>query len=249
MTSIIPYEKNIDVVCPVVEKDIPKLALCLQTWRKYVYPHIDEIFIVSPYSKNIVDFANNNNLVYINENEYLGCDDDLLLPIREDRRGWIKQQLIKLNGNLGKNDNTLVIDADVFLMRNHTFIDNNATPHFYMNRSYWSAALDTASRLLGMKPNTELSYVTDKMLFNKGVLRDIKRRIEEVTGKEWKNAIISAYDNSTSIGFSEYELYGMYYGINGIEETSNLIRAKWKDDITYSKIRNKYFVFDQVTFE
>lgn len=240
--------ENIDIVCPVIEADLPKLKVCLPTWEKYVYPNINNIFTVGNDSDAIRIFAKDNSLTYVNENDYLQCDDSVLDPIREDRRGWIKQQLIKLQGTIGDNENTLVIDADVFFLRQHIFLDNNI-PHFFMNGTFWDRARKTASELINMQPNTDLSYVTDKMIFNKNVLSELKEIIEYTTGKEWKEAIISTYDNTSLISFSEYELYGMFYNDKNVKELEHLARCKWNNERTYDNVRKRFFVFDQVTFE
>ena len=175
---------KIDIICPCIKEHITRLKVCKQSWEKHIGHRIGDIFIVGP--SNIKQDIDDIGWNYVNENDFIGLCDDDFKKIRKDRRGWLKQQIIKLNGNIGKCDNYLVIDSDVFLIRPTTFINEEGNPIFYMNNAYWNLAIKTAEKLLDKQHTENLSYVTDKMIFNNNVIKQLQKCIEETNKQEWK---------------------------------------------------------------
>ena len=65
--ELVPADVDIDVVIPVVEKDLRILPLCLQGVRRNVAHNIKNIYIVSPDNVAIRDFCNKNELVFVED--------------------------------------------------------------------------------------------------------------------------------------------------------------------------------------
>lgn len=191
----------IDILIPLHVKDIPSLDI--ERIKNNVIDEIENIYIVSIPDERILNICKEQNLIWINEPQYD------LSRIREDKRGWLLQQLIKLQGDITKNENFLVIDADVHLKRKFQFLDNNI-PIFYrwphkVSESYFKMN----ELLVGIYKNDGMTYVTDKMLFNKSQLKRIHNIIEERMKCPWYEAIINNFDNGVDWAFSEFELYGL----------------------------------------
>lgn len=234
---------SIDIVCPVISKDLDKLKVCIQSW-KYIDHNIDNIFLIGDIG--IKNFANENNYIFINENDYINVN---LSDIRKDRQGWILQQLIKLSGNPGKCDNYLVIDADVFFIRNIQFLNENNIPIFYTQYSNWETAKNLNRKLIGEINLYPYSFVTDKMIFNNSIIKSLQNKITEYTGNDWKISIIKNYDNNSIIGFSEYELYTSFYKGKHIDLYKKIRYINWNQNYTYDEIKRKYLLWDQITFK
>jgi hypothetical protein len=118
-----------------------------------------------------------------------------------------------------------------------------------MNNTYWKLAIETAEKLLNKSHTEELSYVTDKMIFNVNIIQKLKECIEQVNKKEWKQAIIDSYDNRSIISFSEFELYGLFYQDKNEKQIKHYKRCKWNNEYTYEILMRKFLIFDQITFE
>lgn len=247
MKTIKTSPKIIDIVCPCIKEHIPRLSVCSESWKKHILNPISQIFIIGP--KDIEKDVTDMGFEYIEENKYLDITDKNLKSVRKDRRGWLKQQLIKLNGNPGECQNYLCIDSDVFLIRQTPFINNFGHPIFYMNNTYWKLAIETAEKLLDKPHKEELSYVTDKMIFNVNVIQELKNNLEKINGKNWKQTIIESYDNQSIISFSEFELYGLFYQGENEKQIKHYKRCKWNDEYTYEILMKKFLPFDQITFE
>lgn len=211
--SFPPSTAPIDVVIPIIEKDLKVLPCCLQGIRHCVTNNVRNIFIVSPRNEAIVDFCGQQGLVYKNENDILGFSSkDINYSVNGiDRSGWIFQQLLKLSGNICETPYYLVIDADHVLLSPHTFLTENQKTVFYQSKEYHCPYYDMMDKLLGKFSLTRLSFVSHKMLFSSQELRNLKDAMFEHTGKHWIDAILSCLDSKELSCFSEYETYGCFF--------------------------------------
>lgn len=123
---------------------------------------------------------------------------------------WIKQQILKLSCDNIQKGNLLIVDADVFFLKPINFIENNKF-NFYMALEYNPAYFYTNVYLSGIDKNVKESFISDFMIFNSHILRDIKSHIENYLNISWLDAITSRPNiTNTNFNFSEYELYGNY---------------------------------------
>ena len=95
-----PSKEPIDVVIPIIAKDLHILPLCLEGVRKCVAHPIQEIYIVAPAQQDILDFCKEHRLQFVDETSIFGFSPKELnlqyisekSEVR-DRSGWLFQQL------------------------------------------------------------------------------------------------------------------------------------------------------------
>ena len=212
-----PSNVPIDVVIPVIEKDLGILPLCLRGIKSQITNNIKDIYIVAPSKQKIVDFCKDNNIIFVEETTVLGFGPQKLNLLVEtefgtkNRSGWLFQQLIKLSGNIGTCDYYVTVDSDHILLRPHTFLDKSNKSVLYLSEEKNPPYREFIHKLLP-KSNITLnpfSYVSHKMIFGKKELKFLQNEITRQNGgKYWVDAILSCYDRRQISGFSEFELYG-----------------------------------------
>lgn len=202
----------IDIIIPTLQSDFITLKLTVESLRLFVTNNINKIFIICQYNDEIIQFCNDNDLIYINETEYIGFDKDKLTNIPQSRKGWVYQQFLKLHGyTISETNNYLVCDADHILLKQHTFLLDNKFV-FYYSDEYHLPYFYTINKLFENKYNKCInkSFISDKMIFNKQVLLDIKSEIESIHNTDWFDSICNYYPYPITTGFSEFETYGTY---------------------------------------
>ncbi len=206
----------IDVVIPIIQKDLHILPLCLEGVRHCVAHPINQIYIVAPPEISIKDFCGANQLQFVDENSVFDFSPkDLRLEIHTkdghdlNRSGWLFQQLVKLSGKIGTCRYYLCIDADHVLVRPHLFLTKEQKTVFYMSYEDHQPYYAHIQRLLPDLKVDSLSYVDHKMLFDKEQLQALHKVLQRNNGS-WIETILQNYDLSEVSGFSEFELYGNY---------------------------------------
>jgi hypothetical protein len=235
-TKVTPADEEIDVIIPVTGKDMRVLPLCLEGIKTCVRHPVKNIYIVAPPQDEIISFCKTNGLTYVNEASVFGFSPkelDLQITsddgIKEDRSGWLFQQLIKLSGAIGTCRNYLCIDADHVLLQPHTFIDRRGTPVFYMNYDKHQPYYAILRKLTGAVKPAKLSYVAHKMIMNKEQVALLHNRIREHCRQDWLKAIVANYDRTQISGFSEFETYGHF--------VTEKIKLPWKQrSASYRKL-------------
>lgn len=203
----------IDVIIPVIEKDLAILPYCLEGVRRCVPHRISRIYLVAPPLASVMDFCRDNGLAFVDENTVLGFGvKDIRYTVDgNDRSGWIFQQLLKMSGTIGTCEYFLVVDADHILIRPHTFLTADGKTVFYQSREYHEPYYVMLERLTGQRFSEGLSYVDHKMLFCRSGLEALKTRMEAYCGTTWVEAVLQRLDVSEPSCFSEYESYGLTY--------------------------------------
>ena len=204
----------IDVVIPIISKDLHILPLCLEGVRQCVAHPIQDIYIVAPAQALILQFCEEHNLKFVNESTVFGFAPQTLniqyqdaQGTTRDRSGWLFQQLVKLSGKVGTCRYYLCIDADHVLIRPHIFLTKEQKTVFYMSYEEHQPYYDNIHRLLPDLALDSLSYVDHKMLFDKVQLEALHKTLG---GDEWVKTILESYDRQSHAGFSEFELYGNF---------------------------------------
>lgn len=205
--DIMPKDEAIDVVIPVVAKDLGTLPLCIEGVRRQVRHPIENIYLVAPDDERVKQFCREHGLVYVEETTVLGFGPKALGL--GDRSGWLFQQFVKLSGRVGTCRHYLCIDADHVLIRPHVFLSANDETVFYMSYECHRPYYENIHRLFPGLPLANLSYVAHKMLFSKDQLEALHRCLER-GGKTWWEAVLDSYDRTQGSGFSEFELYGNF---------------------------------------
>lgn len=200
----------IDVVIPMIPKDMDVLPLCLEGIRKNVANKIENIYIISPFNDKLSNYCKSEGLVFVNENDVLGYsakDINFITDKGKDRSGWIFQQFLKLSGNVGTCRRYITIDSDHILLNRHVFLTNEDKYVFYLSTEFHLQYHLINKRLLGAFHLPLFSYVAHKMIFDKVELDKLKNRVEKKTGKRWDYAILDNLDKSAGAPFSEFEFY------------------------------------------
>lgn len=200
----------IDVIIPIIKKDLKILPYCLKGIKTCVTNKINNIIIVSPQDEDILNFCHLHHLMHKDETSVLGFSPkDIHYYVNGiNRSGWIFQQLLKLSGNIGNTSHYLVIDADHVLLAPHTFLTSNQQVIFYQSKEYHQPYYEMMNKLLDETNLSSLSFVDHKMLFSINELKILKERIHAYTGKNWIESILSNLDAHEISCFSEYETYG-----------------------------------------
>lgn len=202
-TSNIPM----DVIIPMVKKDLETAELTVETTKKLVNHKIGTIFVISPPSPRIEAFCKKHGCKWVNE------DDILPNASIKKQGGWIIQQFLKLNADtLAHHEHYLVVDADTFFLRPQIFMKNDDT---YLLNVHWDMALvrrRTTAHLLGNKTCDVYDLVPHHMFFSKKIVRAMKKHIEKRFNAPWDQAIVQEMNKDTQhrSGFSEYDLYVTY---------------------------------------
>lgn len=229
--ELTPSTEPIDVIIPIVAKDLQTLPLCLQGVRCQVQNTIKDIYIVAPQQQEITDFCARNGLIYVDEASVFGysprqlglkvspphtAHDADAKPL--DRSGWLFQQFVKLSGAIGTCRHYLCIDADHILIRPHVFLAEGGETVLYMSYEQHQPYYDIIHRLFPELHLAPLSFVAHKMLFDKELLLELQQELTQSLPPggdgggfpAWQFAILNKLDRSEISGFSEFETYGNY---------------------------------------
>lgn len=226
-----PSDEQIDVVIPVIEKDLSTLPLCLDGIRKNVKNKIKDIYLVAPNIESIRNFAIEHGTKFVDEKSVLGItpkDINYITTDGKNRSGWLFQQFIKLAGCVGTCKNFITVDADHIMIRPHVFLTKDGKYVFYQSSEYYSPHFRINKELIGVSTIPTLSYVAHKMIFNRDILSRLRSTIESRCEESWTSAIINRLDRDYGSAFSEFEIYA------AMVPNSQKIKKTWKEKQLYS---------------
>lgn len=197
---------EIDIVIPIVEKDLETAIHTINSIRKLVMHKLGKIYLVAPNIDKIIDFAKEHNCEFVDENQVLPD------PKLKQYGGWIIQQFIKLNmQDIVEKEHYLVVDADTFFLRPVVFMQNNL---YLVNVHIDCCKLRKTytSNILNNKKTYAYDFVAHHMLFSKKILQQMKQHIENIHNDVWYKVFLKSFvnDQISLRGFSEYELYTTY---------------------------------------
>ena len=165
----------------------------------------------TPFYKNIGDV-----LIWQGELSFLE-DNNIEILDYADYHTYRKKELsedvtilFQGGGNIGECENYLVVDSDVTFTKDINFFENGNPIFYYRDDYHHPPFFDVMNKIIDIKRFYETSFVCDFMVFNRKVMSDLKKHIEEHTGENWIDAIIHRIDYSLS-PFSEFETYGTFY--------------------------------------
>jgi len=153
------------------------------------------------------------------------------------RHNWVKQQVFKLNLDLIKQGNLLVVDTEVRFNKPIRWIDNNLTKLFYYQKKF---TVDYAGKIFDSSEFVESvlniksdprGFITEAMIFNSEKLQEIKQTLEQISEIVFEDHH-SAVPQHYKTFMSEYELY------------SNYILSNYSDTVELFKLTNEYYTVD-----
>ncbi len=202
----------IDVVIPVAEKDLDVLPYAIDGIRMSVRHPIMNLWVIAPVSRGIQVVCRRKGCSFVDERSVVDTEPGSigLVVNGNDRSRWIYQQFLKWNADcLGDSSHFLVVDADTVLVRPQVYErDGKVTFHYSDERH--QPYYEMYSRLLNETVLCPMSFVSHQMLFEKQLLRELKGRIENIHGCDWRTAILQNLDRAQVSGFSDYDTYGHY---------------------------------------
>lgn len=197
----------LDVVIPIVEKDLVTAVETVKSIRAMVFHPIKNIYLVAPDSERIRQFAKQNNCIYVLESDVIPNFD------RAKTFGvWVFQQFIKLNcDKFAKSDNILVVDADTIFLRPQVFInDRKGNFIFNVHSDYDLRRKKFTQKLLNLPYHFRFDFVAHHMVLNKSLLQELKREIEAIHKQDWHEVILDYIVKESKVGFSEYDIYATF---------------------------------------
>lgn len=205
-----------DILLTIAEKDFNKLRFVISSIQKYVSGfHAIHCISNVPVKEKFV------GVQYHIDDEVI--DFDFTKIDMENRRGWYKQQFIKLFQNVTA-DNYLVVDADVYI--NRPMEINIAHPFFLFGRDqYHLPYFRFMKEVLDLDKVYPHSFICETMFFKRSVMQYMLNELNvdkyeffDICAKK-----INEINNGSS--FSEYEMYGNY------------VTKNWKNFYQYKNIK------------
>lgn len=216
--------KNLQIVIPhiarnneILKKNIP-----------YIIENLSPTKIIILTKKETIDtlkncFSNNNMISFVDEDsvipkltyEYI---ESLLTQenITTYRTGWYFQQFLKLAWALNNNSSEwyLTWDSDTIPLKNIHFFDNQK-PVFIKKYEYNKPYFETIHNLLNLEKQNDFSFISECMLFNSAIVKEIIYKIESndnFSGEQFFEKIVHSLVKTTNsyCAFSEFETYGTY---------------------------------------
>jgi hypothetical protein len=207
---------SIDIVIPAHEKDFAVLRHAIRGVLRHVSP-IGTIYVVSRQRFG----WRSGPVEWVREPSGPG------LPSLDEVRGrwsaqrgdpsraaWIYQQILKLGAGAyidGLSPSYLVIDSDVIFLRDVSFAPEGGTRFPYSCAfEYHEQYREAYRRLLGETPSTGHSLTAHHMLYDRELLSEMMRDIEQRHRKPWPEAYLDAVDYGEDSSISEMDIYGWW---------------------------------------
>lgn len=212
LNSSLTSNLKLDIIIPLVEKDIDVVSFCIDSIRDNLKHPIGSIKIISPISEKIQQLCKDKSCIYINENDVLPINikDINYIVNGVNRNGWLFQQLLKLAGEkISNEENYMVFDSDTILLRPLVF-ERNGKVVLELSDEYNVPYYRAYENIMEREVKSPLSFVAHHMIFNQRKLNELKNFMENKHGLPWYEVIIKYLDRETMSGFSEYETYGNY---------------------------------------
>jgi len=194
----------LDVVIPVVEKDLNVLPLCIKSARDMIMHPIGKIYVVAPESAKIREVAAALNAIFVLEDVVL---PQFTQPKAKKMRGWLIQQYVKLNADtFVDSQNYLVIDADTMFIRPQVFLHKGKTI-FNIHTDYSLSRKQMVKEALGVDKFYQIDFTVHHMVMNKAKMQQLKSALQALHNKKWFDALNELHAED----FSEYELYANFF--------------------------------------
>ena len=166
---------------------------------------------------------------YICEDDILPFDDvhqvmkEHMKPLTGDRElprgvtGWYYQQFLKMQyARLCENEYYMSWDGDTVPCKLFSMFKEDGSPFMDYKHEYHAPYFETMGVLVpGLKKFIEASFISEHMLFNCNIMKQLLERIEsneDIPGKHFYEKIIHAIspDKIQDSYFSEFETYGSF---------------------------------------
>lgn len=222
--------KSFTTIIVITAKDFPRLV---KHYKRLVanIPARKFIFLSNDGIKDELARANlGENVSYLDENELISFDeikscleDHLKDILGEDSIpraavGWYYQQFLKMQyAYICPDEYYMTWDGDTIPCKPfEMFSSESGAPYMDMKHEYHALYFETLEKLLpGMKKCIKKSFISEHMLFNTSIMKQLIQTIESndlIPGKRFYEKIIHAINPARicDSGFSEFETYGTF---------------------------------------
>lgn len=197
-------EKEIDILIPFEDKDLKTLECTIDAAKGLVMHPINKVFLVGNESEEIKGFAKKKQCEFVNIEKILPkfCKKK---SIQED----FLKEYIKLNADLisdGKVNYCLIIDHGVVLLQTQVFVRKDRQLISFSDKYNLQNKLTTES-VLNIRKYVKLNFNHSPIMFDKKVLKEIKKKVEKNRKILWRDAI---QEYAATKYFSASEIYANY---------------------------------------
>ena len=215
-----------NIIIPVIFRDYSFLNKTIMYVHKYLLPQKIYIITDTRFERFLPkEILFDKSSIILDENNVIeGLNIEKIRYIFGELNrvkmgaGWYYQQFLKMAFALSDycdTDYYLSWDSDTIPLRKIDFFNENGKPYFTMKSEYHKPYFVAIERLLGITNTNTRSYIAENMLFNKGIMVELIRRIQsndQLKGGSWYEKIIYSLEPETvsPMGFSEFETYGNY---------------------------------------
>jgi len=227
-------------------RDVLTLPLVIHGLRKNVRHNISTIYLAAAENKE------NKALCARLDCDFV--DEATILPIRrvdinylygrhrQDRSGWLFQQLLKLScEEVSTAENILIVDADTILIRPQYYFHNgiaimNVSDEFYIP---WFLRYE---KVYGRRLFFPMSFTSHQMLYERDQLREMKSAMARQHGKLWFEVLLDLIDSNEKSVMSEQDFYGHH--VLGVDKKRRKF-VHWKN-IRLDRIQvNRYEEYEE----
>ena len=249
-----PSDVALSVLIPLAVKDLENVKLAIDSIRINLMHPIDQIVVVGQNDQRIQTWCENENLVYLNEEDILPTEIlNLNFKINgKNNNGWIRQQIIKLSAfQFMQADIILVHDADTIFVRPISFFDKQHRQILFTSDEYIKNYHIMTDLLIGPLKRYRRSFIAHGMVFQRDWMESLQQKIATYCKTSWISAILNRIEGFPDASLSEYELYGNYI----VNEYNDHITIKYwynyqimtKSLLNIDMIREKYRRFNSVS--
>ncbi|MDI9364549.1 MAG: DUF6492 family protein [Flavobacterium sp.] len=201
---------GISVVIPVIEKDLPLLAITIKHLKKYCQNPIKTIYIVSPDSLTIKEFCIMEDLVWVNEKVIAPVEKELIYDkIQNNLVNWIYQQFLKLSiDKIVEDAYCLILDCDTILLTKQYFVTHTKMILKSSDEYHFLYQKTNKAILPSLKWHSH-SFIAHHQIIKIDILRELKQAVELYNKSDFFKVALEQC-SLNFIKFSEYELYGSY---------------------------------------
>lgn len=234
-------DNKVVFLTPTLQRDIERFALLSDSLRKF-YKGPLKHYVVAP-SKDLHAFKermHDQHIVFIAEEDVV---PSYWYPFFKNmfgikrHRGWLIQQIIKLNSpQFIEEENIVIIDSDIVLIRpfdENIFFENTVLKFFKTPKLIHATWIDASARILKLSSlkEPEIDYIGNLISWNRSNLIKMQQHIESSHNRPWPKVFLK------ETFFSEYNTYGLYYE-NILNDNSHTI---YTEPLTYNAwTQNEY---------
>ncbi|SFB94904.1 DUF6492 family protein [Butyrivibrio sp. YAB3001] len=152
---------------------------------------------------------------------------------------WYYQQFLKMAFSFYCEDDYYICwDSDTIPLKIIAMFNSDNKPYLDIKSEHNTSYFLTIQKLFGFRKIIEKSFISEHMIFNTKLMREMIEEIETlpISGQKYYEKILSAVGcDNLALGFSEFETYGTWIGMRN---PSAYVLRNW------NSIRNTNFFID-----